>query len=141
MRRGAERRGALARCVFAEIPQKLHRIRDLAGGSSKAVSRRAPPIRKSVCSRRTVLSVANAAGAIGIRRRRHRNAREPLPLVAAATRVAVRQERRRERRAKGGWERERGKGFIIVCTPASLTAIADNRFPDESTIGFSYDRR
>ncbi|KYN20763.1 Xylulose kinase [Trachymyrmex cornetzi] len=49
------RRGALARSAFAEIPsgQKLHRIRIFAGGSSKAASRRAPPIRKSVCGPQT----------------------------------------------------------------------------------------
>ncbi|KYQ58030.1 hypothetical protein ALC60_03081, partial [Trachymyrmex zeteki] len=107
----------------------------LAGGSSKAASRRTPPIRKSVC----LPLGANAVGAIGTAKR-HRNAREPLPLIAADSwrsdeRRREESESRMEREEED--EREKEKGFIITQVRRLLTAIADNRFPDESTIGSS----
>lgn len=109
--------------VDDEQRAKLHRIRISSADLQKrttASSRRVPPIRKSVraFARSRALSVRSqlAAGARSVRRRRQRNAREPLPLIMAIRggRVETRGERKEdgtERMRKIGRERERD--FII----------------------------
>lgn len=135
-----------ARFAFAERRRgegsKLHRIRispaDLQKrhlvGLLRSGNRRACRTR---CSRvRSQTLPARSA-----RRRRHRNAREPLPPIAerlvAVGRAETRGERKDGARRKGMRERERETGFIIAEYAGSYPRIADNRFPDESTIGSS----